>query len=111
MKRIATAFFVLAAGLSVSGAALADAKLAQEKACLSCHAVDKKLVGPSAQDIAARYTDAAKFPDRKAVVAKLVEKVKKGGQGTWGPVPMPAQAAVSDADAQKLIEWMLAQKK
>jgi cytochrome c len=96
----------------VSGAALlsapsyaADAaQLAQQKNCLACHAVDKKLVGPAYKDVAAKYAG------QKDAVAKLTQKVLKGGSGVWGPVPMPPNTQVSEAEAKELVQWVLSQK-
>jgi cytochrome c len=101
MKR---ALFALAAALTVAGPALADQALAQSKACLQCHAVDKKLVGPSFKDVAAKYNGQAGAADKLAV------KIQKGSTGVWGPVPMPANGAVSEADAKKLAAWVLTLK-
>lgn len=101
MKQI---LFATAAALLVSAPAFADQKLATEKNCMACHAVDKKLVGPSYKDVAKKYAGDAKAVDALAV------KVIKGGQGVWGPVPMPANAQVSEADAKKLVAWILGQK-
>ena len=81
--------------------ASADQALAQKNACLACHAVDKKLVGPAFQDVAKKYASQA---DAQAYLAK---SIKAGGSGKWGPVPMPAQAALSDADAASLAAWIL----
>ncbi len=78
--------------------------LLKKHACLSCHAVDKKLVGPSYKDVAAKYRP------QKDAQKLLVEKVKKGGVGVWGPVPMPPNAAVPDADLNAMVKWILAQK-
>jgi len=80
--------------------ALAQADLAQKKNCMACHATDKKLVGPAYKDIAKKYKG-------QNVAAKLEQKVKKGGQGVWGPVPMPPNPAVPDADIKKLVDWIL----
>lgn len=102
MKAIVVA--ALAAGVLVAGQAQADQKLAQEKGCMACHAVDKKVVGPAYKDVAAKYKG------DKAAADKLAAKVKAGGSGVWGPVPMPPQAAVADADIKKLVAWILAQK-
>jgi cytochrome c len=99
MKFVAVAAAVV--GLLGSGAALANQALAQKNACLACHAVDKKLVGPSYQDVAKKYAG------QKDAVATLVKNIKAGGSGKWGPVPMPAQAALSDADAKALATWIL----
>lgn len=95
-------FIVIAetAGLLVAGQAGADEALAKKHNCLACHQIDKKAVGPAYKDIAAKYKG-------QNVSAKLAEKVKKGGQGAWGPVPMPPNAAVPDADIKKLVDWIL----
>ena len=82
-------------------AAHADMQLAQKNACTACHAVDKKLVGPAFQDVAKKYQGQ---PD---AVSKLVESIRKGGSGKWGAIPMPAQPALSEADAKTLAEWVL----
>jgi cytochrome c len=101
MKR---ALFVLAATFAVAGPALADQALAQAKNCMACHAVDKKLVGPSYKDVAAKYAG------QKDAADKLAAKIQKGGAGVWGPVPMPANPQVSEAEAKKLAAWVLTQK-
>jgi cytochrome c len=77
------------------------ATLAKKHACTACHAVDRKLVGPAFKDVAARYKGEADAP------AKLLDKVKKGGSGTWGPVPMPPNPDLPEKDARVLIEWVL----
>ena len=87
-----------------SPAARADQALAQAKACMACHTVDQKRVGPSFKDVAARY---AGQPD---AAAKLAVKIRSGGKGVWGAIPMPANSAVSEADARKLAEWVLTLK-
>lgn len=96
---------IFAASALVAGPAFANAELAQKKNCMACHAVDKKIVGPSYQDVAAKYAG------QKDAVDKLSQKVIKGGAGVWGPVPMPANAAVSDAEAKQLVTWILSLKK
>lgn len=78
--------------------------LAQKNACMSCHQVDKKVVGPSYKDVAAKYRG------DKTAEAKLVEKVKKGGSGVWGPVPMPPHPQMSDADIKTIVHWVLSLK-
>lgn len=105
MKRIFVAIAALATGFAVSTPALADMALATTKNCMACHAVDKKLVGPSYKDIATKYAGQADAAD------KLANKVVKGGSGAWGPVPMPANAQINDADAKKLVAWILAGSK
>lgn len=101
MKR---ALFALVAAVSVTVPAFADQALATSKNCMACHAVDKKLVGPAFKDIAAKYKG------DKSAVDKLAAKVIKGGAGAWGPVPMPANPQVNDAEAHKLVAWVLSQK-
>lgn len=77
--------------------------LAQKSGCLACHSVDKKIIGPAYKDIAAKYKG------QKDVEAKLIDKVKKGGSGVWGPMPMPGNSpAVKDEDIKTLVEWVLA---
>ena len=105
MKRIFLAIATLATAFAVSTPALADMALATTKNCMACHAVDKKLVGPSYKDIATKYAGQADAVD------KLAGKVIKGGSGAWGPVPMPANAQLNDADAKKLVAWILAGSK
>jgi len=105
MKRILVAIAAVATFLATSTPALADMALATTKNCMACHAVEKKLVGPSYKDIAAKYAGQADAVD------KLSGKVIKGGAGVWGPVPMPANAQVSEADAKKLVAWILAGSK
>ena len=97
------ALLVTAAGLAATPA-LANEELAKKNACTACHAVDKKLVGPAYKDVAAKYKGDAKAE------AMLVDKVKKGGSGVWGQVPMPPNASVKDEDAKTLVKWILAIK-
>lgn len=94
---------LLAAGAAAAGGAQASEDLAKKYQCLACHQIDKKSVGPAYQGIAKKYKGQ---PD---VVAKLSEKVKKGGSGVWGPVPMAPNPAVPDADIKTLVEWVLKQ--
>lgn len=101
MKRT---LITLALALGVAAPAMADLALAKSKNCMACHAVDKKLVGPSFKDVAAKYAS------QQDATEKLAAKIVKGGSGVWGPVPMPANAAVNDADAKKLAAWVLQQK-
>ena len=81
--------------------AFANADLAKKKNCMACHAMDKKLVGPSYKDVAKKYAG------QKDAVAQLTQKVIKGGSGVWGPVPMPANPQVSEAEAKQLVDWVL----
>jgi cytochrome c len=92
----------LAAAFAASPA-LAQEALASKSGCLACHAVDKKIVGPSYKDVANKYRGDS------GAEAKLVDKVKKGGQGVWGQIPMPPNN-VSDADAHALVKWILSLK-
>jgi len=81
--------------------AWANLDLAKKNACMACHAADKKLVGPSYQDVSKKYAG------QKEAAATLAKSIKAGGSGKWGPVPMPAQPALSDADATTLATWIL----
>ena len=101
MKR---ALFVLVAAAAVAGPAIADEALAKSKNCMACHAIDKKVVGPAYKDVAAKYAG------QKDAADKLAAKVMKGGSGVWGPVPMPANPQVNEAEAKKLVAWVLSTK-
>ena len=101
MKRI---LFAMAVAMTATAPAFADQALATAKNCMACHAVDKKLVGPSYKDVAAKYAS------DKTAVDKLAAKIVKGGSGVWGPVPMPANAQVNDAEAKKLAAWIMTVK-
>lgn len=101
MKLLVTAAVV--AGILSVAPAFAAEDLAKAKNCMACHAMDKKLVGPSYKDVAAKY---AGQPD---AVAMLVGKVQKGGAGVWGPVPMPPNPQLSEAEATQLVEWVMSQ--
>ena len=100
MKLIST--LALSAALLVSAPAFADEGLASKSGCMACHGIDKKIVGPSFQDIAKKYAGDA------GAAAKLSEKIKAGGKGVWGPVPMPPHPQINDADRLKLATWALA---
>jgi cytochrome c len=97
---------VLFLALSAAAAlpAYAQEELAKKHNCLACHTTDKKLVGPSYKEVAAKYRN------DPGAEAKLVDKVKKGGQGVWGQVPMPPNSQVPDADIKALVKWILSQK-
>ena len=101
MKRT---LITLAMTLSVAVPAMADQALATSRNCMACHAVDKKLVGPSYKDVAAKYAG------QKDAVEKLAVKIIKGGSGVWGPIPMPPNAQINEADAKKLATWVMTQK-
>ena len=98
-------FAALAAtGLLLASGAQANEKLAQSSGCMTCHQMDKKVVGPSYKDVAAKYRN------DKGAEAKLVAKVKQGGKGVWGEVPMPPNAHVKDEDIKSIVHWILALK-
>ncbi|MEP7084741.1 MAG: c-type cytochrome [Betaproteobacteria bacterium] len=105
-------YVMLAAGVLVAGTAFAQAKvdakaaeaLAQKSGCIACHNVDKKVIGPAYKEVAAKYK-----ADKDAAT-KLAGKVKAGGSGVWGPVPMPPNAQVSDAEIKTLVAWILSLK-
>ena len=98
---IKRALFALAALSAASAPVLADQALATAKNCMACHAAEKKLVGPSYKEVALKYNG------QKDAVDRLAAKIIKGGAGVWGPVPMPANAQVNEADAKKLAVWVL----
>lgn len=82
--------------------AFASMDLADKSACLNCHQVEKKMVGPSFNDIAAKYKD------RKDAQAYMAEKIVKGSTGVWGAIPMPANAQLKAEDAKALAAWIAA---
>lgn len=94
-----TALILLA--VATSAPVAANQQIATQSGCLACHAVDKKLIGPSYQDAAKKYAG------QSDAIAKVAESIKKGGAGKWGPIPMPAQPNLSDAEAKALAEWIL----
>jgi len=102
MKAVHIALMV-AAGLCVSSQVMADEALAKAKNCMSCHAIDKRLVGPAYKDVAAKYKGDA------GAVDKLASKIKAGGKGVWGEIPMPPNNVTPD-EAKKLATWVLSQK-
>ena len=102
MKAVYVAMMA-AAGIVMTGQAHADEALAKAKNCMSCHAIDKKLVGPSYKEVAAKYKA------DKAAPAALAAKVKAGGKGVWGQIPMPPNNVTED-EAKKLVAWVLSQK-
>ena len=106
MKTLATALAMAAlATLAAPATAADETDLAGKSGCLACHSVDKKIVGPAYKDVAAKYKG------DKGAEAKLIEKVKKGGQGVWGDIPMPPNSPlVKDEDIKKLVDWILSLK-
>ncbi len=101
MKRRILATFLTASLMASVAPARADLALATSKNCMSCHAVDRKLVGPMFKDVAAKYKD------DKAAADRLAAKVMKGGSGVWGAVPMPSNPQVTEAEARKIVGWVL----
>lgn len=97
-------FLFLAAAALIAGPAMANADLAQKKNCMACHTVDKKLIGPAFKDVAKKHAG------EKDAVAKLSEKVRKGGSGVWGNIPMPPNPQVNEEEAKALVNWILTLK-
>lgn len=107
MKALLLAILAASSMLVAAPASAVDAKaaeaLAQKSGCLACHSVEKKVLGPSYKDVAAKYKG------NKEAEAKLIAKVKNGGSGVWGPMPMPANSPqVKDADIKTIVQWILA---
>ncbi len=107
MKALLLAIAAAGSMLVAAQANAVDAKaaeaLAQKSGCLACHSIDKKVLGPAYKDVAAKYKG------DKTAEAKLVAKVKAGGSGVWGPMPMPANSPqVKDADITNVVQWVLA---
>ncbi|HEX8963260.1 MAG TPA: c-type cytochrome [Rhodocyclaceae bacterium] len=102
MKLIAATLIAAALAAPALAADSPGMALARKSNCLSCHAVDKKIVGPAYQDVAKKYAG------QKDAEAKLVAKVKAGGKGNWGEIPMPPNSAVKDDDIKTLVKWVLA---
>jgi cytochrome c len=101
MKRCGHTLLLIAAGLLTSLPALADLALATSKNCMSCHNIDKKVVGPSYKEVAAKYRG------DKSAPARLASKLMEGGGGVWGVVKMPSNPQLSEAEAKKLAAWVL----
>lgn len=103
MKRLTFILSALGLAFAATSSMAATPDESMGKAgCVACHAKDKKLVGPSFKDIAAKYKG-------QDVVAKLSDKVRKGGSGVWGPIPMPPNGAdkINDADLKAVVESIL----
>jgi len=103
-KLLMTTAVAVSLGLALSAQAQDAAKLAQDKACLACHQIDKKLVGPSYKEIAKKYAS------DKTAEGALAKKIRAGGVGVWGQVPMPPNAGVNEKEALILAKWILSQK-
>jgi cytochrome c len=104
MKFLPSMLAATALAFAAATPALANIELAQKKACLACHGVDNKIVGPAYKDVANKYRG------QKGIEAKLAEKVIKGGKGAWGEIAMPANAQVTPAEAKQLVAWILSLK-
>jgi len=105
MNVVRTAFAVAALSMAAAASAQSGEDLIKKDGCTACHAVDKKILGPAYVDVAAKYKGDAK------AAAYLQDKIKKGGSGVWGQVPMPPNTQVSDADIKAIVAWILALKK
>jgi cytochrome c len=104
LNRLAPCLLLTAALFALSQPACADLALATAKGCLSCHTVDRKLLGPAYQDVAAKYRNDA------GAAARLTQKVMSGGGGVWGTAKMPSNPQLTEAEAKKLVAWVLSQK-
>ncbi len=101
LSTIAVAGMLLAGSVNAANADAAKA-LAQKNGCLACHSIDKKVLGPAYKDVAAKYKG------DKTAEAKMIAKVKAGGSGVWGPMPMPANSPqVKDEDIKTIVQWIL----
>lgn len=98
-------FLLFSVLLAASNPSWASQELAQKKNCMACHAVAKKIVGPSFQDVATKYAG------QKDAASLLAQKIIKGGSGVWGPVPMPPNSSVTPDEAKILATWVLSQPK
>lgn len=99
MKKSLALLALLAASFTASAAEPTPLDLAKKNNCLTCHAADTKVVGPAYKDVAAKYKGKS--------AEELAKSIKAGGAGKWGPIPMPAQTQLSDADAKTLAAWVL----
>lgn len=97
---LAASTAVMSLGIAANASAEDAQALAQKSGCLACHSVDNKIVGPAYKDVAAKYKG-------QDVLDTLVTKVKNGGSGVWGPVPMPPNVNVSEADIKTIVTWVL----
>lgn len=102
--KFVVAIIAVAAGLAFGSAAQANEALAKASGCFACHTVDKKLIGPSYKEIADKYRN------DKGAEANLMKKVKDGGKGAWGDIPMPPNGHVKDPDIKALVAWIMAMK-
>lgn len=102
MKFVFAVLFTL--GVLAAGNVAASEKLAQSSGCMTCHVLDRKIIGPGYKEIATKYRN------DKGAEANLVKKVKAGGSGVWGPTPMPPNAHVKEDDIKAIVHWMLGLK-
>jgi cytochrome c len=103
MKALLTAWAAFTA-LTLATTVDANEKLAQSSGCMTCHGIDKKIIGPAFKEVAAKYRN------DKTAEAALIKKVKAGGKGVWGETPMPPNAHVKDEDIKTLVQWILSLK-
>ena len=103
MTRVIATLAAIGAMLISTGAS-AQLELAKQKNCLACHQIDKKLVGPAYKDVAAKYAN------DKDAAPRLAKKVREGGVGVWGQIPMPANPQVNEAESLQLVKWVLSLK-
>ena len=104
IMKLHTAISLALVALAFSGVAQAQEQLAQANGCMTCHAIDKKVIGPSYKEVAAKYRN------DKGAEEGLFKKVKGGGKGVWGETPMPPNAHVKDEDIHALVKWILSLK-
>lgn len=102
MKKIVS--LCVFSSVMLAGPVFANVDLAKAKNCMACHAVENKVVGPGYKEVAKKYVG------DKSAEAKLTQKIMKGGSGTWGSIPMPANPQVSEAEAKTLAKWILSLK-
>jgi len=93
-----------AIGILTAGNSTASEKIAQSSGCMTCHTTDRKVIGPSFKEIAAKYRN------DKSAEANLKKKIKAGGSGVWGTTPMPPNAHVKDDDIKAMVQWILTLK-
>jgi cytochrome c len=101
MKYVVTLAAAAALALSANIASAGGQQLAQKYSCLTCHQVDRKVVGPAYRDVAKKYRGDAKAEEH------LLQVIKHGGKGVWGPIPMPPSPQVPEADAKTIVKWIL----
>ena len=103
MKKIST-FLIATAFASIAGSAWANDALLKKHNCVACHAIDSKMVGPAYKDVAKKYAG------NSSAQATLTKKVKAGGSGVWGAIPMPPHPQVAECDIQELVKYILSLK-